>query len=210
MNNAEFDDLADLEFDQLLDRAKTGCDDARSALIDRVQSYVSFAVDGRKIEQLKHKCGVSDIVQLSMLEIFKSFDSFRGNTEGEFKAWVRSIVDHQVKQTQRDYARQKRDVFREVSGNDSRNLAAGLVDHQLTPQTDAIHQENQKRMVDAIDSLPEDYKQVIQLRSLDRKPFKEVADVMQRSEDAATKLWFRAVTKLQSMLKRDDESTAGK
>lgn len=177
-------------------------------MIDRMHGYVTDAANRQKLEQLKHKFGASDIVQLTMLEVYRNFDSFKGSTEGEWTAWVRAIAANQVKQTQRDLGRQKRNAFKEVSGNDTRNLAAGLIDHQLTPQSDAIAKENQKRMAAAIEQLPDDHRQVIQLRSLQRKPFKEVAQVMKRSEDAVTKLWSRAITKLQEQLKHDDESTA--
>ena len=139
---------------------------------------------------------------------FQSLDRFKGSTEGEFKAWVRAIVEHQVKQTQRGLTRQKRDVFREVRSENVDPKATGFIDHQLTPQSDAIQRENLDRVAVAISRLSNDYRKVVQLRSLERKPFREIALEMQRSEDAVTKLWFRALTKLQEMLNHDDGSVA--
>ncbi len=45
----------------------------------------------------------------------------------------------------------------------------------------------------ARDSLPDDYREVIELRSIQQLPFDEVAERMNRSIGATRKLWCRAV-----------------
>jgi DNA-directed RNA polymerase specialized sigma24 family protein len=44
------------------------------------------------------------------------------------------------------------------------------------------------------------------LRSLERLSFKEVAAAMDRSHDSVTKLWYRAIMKLQQELEGYDDS----
>ncbi len=48
--------------------------------------------------------------------------------------------------------------------------------------------------------LPEDYQEVIVLRNLQRLPFNEVAERMNRSRPAVQMLWMRAIKKLQEVL----------
>jgi RNA polymerase sigma-70 factor (ECF subfamily) len=52
----------------------------------------------------------------------------------------------------------------------------------------------------ALDRLPEDYRRVIQLRYREERSFEEIAQLMQRSPNAARKLWARAIERLQQEL----------
>ena len=48
--------------------------------------------------------------------------------------------------------------------------------------------------------LPADYQEVIVLRNLQRLPFNEVAERMERSRPAVQMLWMRAIKKLQEAM----------
>ena len=196
-----FDNLNDLVRD-----TKSGDTHARDQLINQVQSYVNLIASRFEDANVKQKFGHSDIVQSSMVEIVKGLPGFRGTTGGEFKVWVRTILENQIKRCHRDLQRDKRNVNRERSQYDSQDNAIVLKDIQPTPQTDAIRRERRNRLYNAILQLPTDYARVIQLRSLERMPFKEVATTMDRTEDSVTKLWYRAVSKLSLMLKEGHES----
>jgi RNA polymerase sigma-70 factor (ECF subfamily) len=52
--------------------------------------------------------------------------------------------------------------------------------------------------------LPDDYRRVIELRYLEEQSFEEIGARMQRSADAARKLWARAVERLQQELESPD------
>ena len=49
--------------------------------------------------------------------------------------------------------------------------------------------------------LSPEHAEVIQLRSIDELSFKEIGERMDRSEDAVSKLWYRAMLKLEEKLK---------
>ena len=51
-------------------------------------------------------------------------------------------------------------------------------------------------LADALDRLPEDYREVIVLRHLEGLTFPVVADRMGRTVDSVEKLWLRAVARL--------------
>ena len=55
-------------------------------------------------------------------------------------------------------------------------------------------------MANALQQLPQDYREVIVLRQLEELPFAEVARHMQRSAEAARKLWIRALAALRRAL----------
>ena len=56
------------------------------------------------------------------------------------------------------------------------------------------------RMTAALAELPPDYQEVIVLRNLERLPFNEVAERMERSRPAVQMLWMRAIRKLQEVM----------
>ena len=56
----------------------------------------------------------------------------------------------------------------------------------------------------ALEQLPPDYQEVVVLRNLQRLPFNEVAERMQRSRPATQMLWMRAIRKLQEALEEEE------
>ena len=57
-----------------------------------------------------------------------------------------------------------------------------------------------RELVRALERLPEDYRRVIILRYQEQLPFEEIGRLLQRSPDAARKLWARAVERLHEEL----------
>jgi DNA-directed RNA polymerase specialized sigma24 family protein len=57
--------------------------------------------------------------------------------------------------------------------------------------------EQAEALEQALAGLPKDYRQVILLRYQEEHTFEEIGRLMNRSADAARKLWLRAVERLQ-------------
>jgi RNA polymerase sigma factor (sigma-70 family) len=58
------------------------------------------------------------------------------------------------------------------------------------------------RVREALEGLSEPHRRVIQLRRFEERPFHEIAPAMERSENAARILYFRALRALKEELKR--------
>lgn len=58
-------------------------------------------------------------------------------------------------------------------------------------------------------SLPQNYQEVIELRSIQRLSFEEVASRLSKSPDAARKLWCRAMASLQSKFNASKHDLSG-
>ena len=82
----------------------------------------------------------------------------------------------------------------------SRMLDAGLAAAQSTPSQQADRREQAVRLADALDRLPEAYRDVLILRYLEGLKFPEVARRMGRSLDSVEKLWVRALARLRRTL----------
>ena len=139
-----------------------------------------------------------------MLEAFRDFDHFQGQSEKEWAAWLRKILSHNVADFLRRYCgAAKRRLGREVplAAPDQSSLAGAAEPAAPgdTPSQEFFHMDDELRLAAALEQLPADYHEVILLRNLQRLSFNEVAERMGRSRPAVQMLWMRAIRRLQEL-----------
>lgn len=193
-------DVADL-----LRRARQGDAASRDALFGLCRSYLGFIARAEVETWMRRKVDASDLVQQALMEAHRGFDQFRGNTEKEWLAWLRTIVRHNAADFVRRYrGTLKRRAQREVPIRDPADpLAAGAPEpaaQQPTPSQELARVEEELRVSLALARLSPDHQEVIVLRNLERLPFAEVAERMSRSRPAVQMLWMRAVNNLREAL----------
>jgi RNA polymerase sigma-70 factor, ECF subfamily len=196
-------------FAELMAAARSGDDAALSALVGECRDYLLLIANKGLDQGLQAKLGASDHVQETLLAAHQNLGQFRGQTPEEFRGWLRQILLNDMHQARRRYfGTGQRDVQREQSINDSVARPGPLVDAQLTPGSDAVVREEARLLEEALAQLPENYRQVIRLRDWDELTFPQVGERMGISEEAARKLWRRAILKLESLLgpPEDDSS----
>ncbi len=71
---------------------------------------------------------------------------------------------------------------------------------ELTPQTHAVRREEEKLLDLALQQISEEHNAVIRMRNLEHLSFTEIGERLNRSDDAAQKLWTRAIEKLKERL----------
>jgi len=195
---------------QLISAAQSGDEQAQNALMQRCRSYLHLIARTQLQSWLQRKVDASDLVQETMLDAHQGFAKFRGKTEGEWLAWLKQILTHNMADFVRQYrAGTKRDINKErpiLSPVRSTQFPLQISQDDPSPSENIIAIEQQIRIAEAIAQLPEDYQQVIQLRNLDALPFAEIAVLMQRTRPAVQMLWLRALRKLKDQL---DLDTAG-
>ena len=177
---------------------------AREALLSDCRDYLSMLADKSFDPRLRGKCAPSDIVQNTMVNATTGFGQFRGDNTAALRAWLREILRNEMAMTHRRYLQtSKRDVRRElVSPTDSQYFRqnAGIKDRMPTPSTEAVLQEDAAELRAALLRLSEDHRSVLIMRNWERMTFAQIGQRMQRSENAAKKLWARALTQLESEL----------
>ncbi|MGH7201935.1 MAG: sigma-70 family RNA polymerase sigma factor [Planctomycetaceae bacterium] len=192
---------------ELLNRARDGDDAARERLFVRCRTYVDVIARAHVESWLRAKVDASDIVQQTMLEVHRGLDDFRGGTENEWLCWLRRILAHNAADFVRRYrGTAKRQARREVplvmrSPNDSREFRRDPSDAGETPSQLVMRREREIEVAEAVAQLPPDYQEIIMLRNLERLPFGEIAQRMNRSRPATQMLWMRALRKLETILK---------
>ncbi len=189
----------------LLNRAREGDNAAREELFDKCRNYLGIVARVQVESWLRVKVDASDLVQQTMLDAYRGFGDFRGNSEGEWLAWLKQILKHNATDFVRHYrGTEKRQQRREVSMHAAApNLSEGFTREPSSggesPSELVMQREREIQLADSITKLDPDHQEVIILRSLQRLPFDEVAERMGRSRPAVQMLWARAVSKLKDI-----------
>ncbi len=197
----------DGELDEVLRAALAGDESSRERIIESCRAYLLAIAQGNLDQPLRAKIGSSDIVQETCIKAHAAFSQFRGQTYGELLAWMRqSLLNGLVDVRRRYRGTEFRNVAREVSPGDQNaaSPAGVLPDPQLTPSTSADLDEQVTNLRAALLQLPEEYRHVIMWRNWDQLSFAEIGVRLNRSEEAARKLWTRAVAKLAEFLPSED------
>ena len=187
-----------------LPAARAGSREALGEVLEACRGYLLLLAQEELDPALRAKGGASDLVQQTFLEAQQDFARFQGDSEGELLAWLRQLLIHNLANFRRSYRQtNKRRIDREVGlphGSSSFAPGQGLPSATPTPSVDAIQREQSEALQRALARLPEEYRQVILLRYQEENSFEEIGRQLQRSPNAARKLWLRAVERLQREL----------
>ena len=144
----------------------------------------------------KAKVAPSDIVQQTLWDAHQKREQFRGDSREDLRAWLRAILINKVRNTYRDLRAARRDVRRELMLGSGFQLTA----QSKSPSSHAAFDEEFSLMEAALAQLPKEHQLVIELRSFRRLPFAEVGQQINKSSEAARKIWFRSIKSLQAKM----------
>ncbi|MBI2806018.1 MAG: sigma-70 family RNA polymerase sigma factor [Planctomycetes bacterium] len=195
-------------FDDKLDNARVesrqGNTTLLGQLLDAYRPYLLRIANEEIDSHLRGKAGGSDLVQQTFLEANRDIASFHGKSEDELMGWLRQVLLHNVANLRRQFRdTARRNVSREFScdGPASSVLRVGeLVSNDASPSQQAVACEEAEAMEAAIQRLPDDYRKAILMRHRQQRSFAEIGAALERSEEAARKLWARAIESLQAEL----------
>ncbi|MEM8681590.1 MAG: sigma-70 family RNA polymerase sigma factor [Planctomycetota bacterium] len=189
----------DQTFSSLSGSAFAGDRGARLELLDCCRDYLLFVANQELDARLQVKCAPSDLVQNTLAKAVERFDGFEGN-EKALLAWLRRILSNEIIDLRRALHTDKRDIRRESVDPNRPASRLGVVDPDQTPGSQAALMEDIGRLKSALRQLSHDHEEVIRMRNWERLSFAEIGQRMGRSEDAAKKLWGRALAKLRDVL----------
>jgi RNA polymerase sigma-70 factor (ECF subfamily) len=181
--------------------ARAGSRDALGQVLENYRAYLLLIANRELDPEIRAKGGASDLVQETFLEAQRDFGRFQGTTGGQLQAWLQEILQHNVANFVRHYRyTAKRAVGREVrldAETPSGQQAAEPAMETPSPSGHAVAREQAEQIEEAVARLPEDYRRVVQLRYQEGRSFQEIAQALDRSENAVRKLWLRAIERLQ-------------
>ena len=182
--------------EQLVDRARKGDARAFEALCTRYEDQLRARAHQWIVGAVQRKVSILDVLQEAYAVAHERLGDFEDRGQGAFGAWLAQIAEYKAREAVRHYrGAAKRDAGREVSrgGRPDTAQAQGT---GRTPSQVLSAREELEQVRRAMDGLPEDYRQVLQLVQLDHLVLKEAAVLMGRSYEATKKLYGRAVAAL--------------
>lgn len=167
------------ELSEFVKRAKTGDQDAISALYEKTYTQVFYTVKS----MIKDEDAVFDILQDAYMKAFAHLDSFEG--DDKFLPWVKQIAAN----TARDWLKKKKPMlFSELNTDEDQDIT---FEEQIEddkdeniPEKFIDQQETVKLMQEIIESLPEDQRAAIGMFYYQDMSVKQIAETMGASESA--------------------------
>lgn len=200
------DDQSSNRMAVLIAAAQSGDNDALGELLDGYRKYIVFLARTGLHHHLRGKADPSDLAQEVCLAAHGNIVDFRGDTAEEFAGWLRGILSNVLAMHVRRFlGTQKRDLRLEQNLNASLASASNFLQSRIagdvtSPSQQFARNEAFLQLAKALESLPDDYRQVIVLRHVDGMPFADVAKAMGRSVDSVEKLWIRGLAKLRTTM----------
>ena len=193
--------------DELLNQARAGSTDHLGQLLELYRHYLGLLARIEIGRNLQAKLDASDLVQDTLLGGPSQFSQVPGIERNAVRLLAAADHGGQPGEPAAPLPRHPRPRTSAWNGNwpsgldqSSRLLDRGLVDRGSSPSQQASRREQAVLLADALERLPEDYREVIVLRHLEGLPFPEVSRRMGRSLDSVEKLWVRGLARLRQVM----------
>jgi RNA polymerase sigma factor (sigma-70 family) len=192
------------EFREFLDRAKSGDRSAWEAIFEKLgdeteeEGAAVLALARRALPRdhwARDLVESRDVLQSALRVGWLHAEEFRGSTEGEFFAWLRTILRNKVERA----GRRQEHRLRKLAGS-LEDMTGGAEGAEAeSPIESALEEEIRGRVREAIRELPEDQRQVMDLYLAGLKS-PEIAQLLGISPAAVRKRESRAVAHLREIL----------
>jgi RNA polymerase sigma-70 factor (ECF subfamily) len=175
------------------------------ATLARFREYLALLARLQLPPRLRSKLDSSDIVQQTLLKATQNLGQFRGQSDGEWAAWLRRILTNTLVDAVRQFKGPKHDVRLERSleasiADSSARLNALLAGSATSPSQQLLKEERLVRLAAALAELPEDQRAALEMHYLQGCPVAEVATHMTRSERSVAGLVRRGLQRLRELL----------
>ncbi|MCE9534139.1 MAG: sigma-70 family RNA polymerase sigma factor [Planctomycetes bacterium] len=169
----------------LIVKAQTGDREAFATLVDRYWERLyrwlcHLTRDGHCAE---------DLAQETFMKAFAALQSFRAGSN--FRAWLFRIAHN-------NYVNQRRSQRHNVSP-----LTLDFPEDDAGPEEEALSRETLRTLAEAIAKLPIDFRTALMMRAEADLSFKEIADIVNITDETARWRVFKARQKLMSILEPD-------
>ena len=193
---------------ELIRTAQKGDESAFAVLLNRLRPALKFIAELEVGEKLQRREDPADIVQRTEIEAFQAIEKFRGSTEAEFTAWIKTILRRKIANAIRDNRADKRDVRLEKyfdAEEGSINIpwmTPGRRRHATASKL-AIKAEAALKLLAALEELPEDQRTAVRLRHLQGLSVEDICSKMDKTPASVAGLLRRGLQALRDQMEGD-------
>jgi RNA polymerase sigma-70 factor (ECF subfamily) len=186
----------------LLLQARQGFGDAPSLLFERYRRRLAVLVRFKLGEEWRGKLDIDDLVQDTMMRAYRDLDSFTYRSPGSFLHWLSAIADHVIADAVRYQGRARRHATEVVRFRSESNPLGPEPIDSLTPSRVFAQGERLQALLQKMDELPEQYREVLLLSKIEGLTTQEMAERLKKPHEAVSLLIFRAVRRLRELMER--------
>ncbi len=193
----------------LIETARSGDDQAARRLLVLYHARLRARLLRQMDPVMRSKLEPEDILQQVYLEAFRALGQFTYQGKDSFLRWLYAILDRKLIDEHRAMRAERRDVRREAkpapaSANQTTyvDLMARVMADVGTPSR-VVRKDEALGVISAcVATLPEHYRDVIQMRFLEGRPVAEVAERLNRSIGSIHMICHRALRQLREDVER--------
>lgn len=156
-----------------------------SCYVERIYRYVYFRVGGVS--------DAEDITSRVFMRAYQNLQRYR-HLGLPFSAWLYRIAHNQVANYHRDQSR-----YREIAIDDMDLPGVGSL--QNLPETAAVSNQEVDLLMQMVNDLPEQKRELIMLKFIHKLSNEEIAKVLDKTEGAIKSLYHRTLLELRDRMK---------
>jgi RNA polymerase sigma factor (sigma-70 family) len=137
-----------------------------------------------------------------LLKAFKARGQFRGQSESQLWAWLRSILISTVANAVRSLKRSN------LTPHSPEEIANHPASDEACPKRNAMRNEERQRLFRALEQLSSDERTVIELRYLCGYSLRDISDRTGRTKASIVGLLYRGIKRLRTKLDDDSKRTS--
>jgi RNA polymerase sigma-70 factor (ECF subfamily) len=175
-------------------------------VLEKFRAYLSFQI--RKIidPRLKNRLDLSGIVNQSLIEAWQTMERIQDWNDQQKRGWLNTILNRNLRDELDKLHAACRDIRRQRSldeavANSSARLVHVLVADQSSPSQHLAHHEQELRLAEAMERLPEDQREALILQRWHQWSLAQIAEYLGRSQPAVAGLLHRALKQLKEELR---------
>jgi RNA polymerase sigma-70 factor, ECF subfamily len=183
----------------LLDRIRQGDREAFTPLFQKYRPRLAVFVHYRLSPQLRTQIEIDDVLQETLLKAYKELGNFSYHGPGSFFRWISRIAEHVIVDEARYRGREKRRAAEVVPFRSESNPAGPEPADSKSPSRMFAQSEQVRGLMQMLDALPTNYREVILLSKVEGLSTAEVAEKLGKTRDATALLLHRALRHLRQM-----------
>ncbi len=185
--------------EELLERYRLGESRAFEQLIRRHQTGLFNFI----LRSVKIPATAQELLQDTWIRVVSGLKDFQRSSK--FSTWLYTVarnlcIDQARKAVLRRHPSLEQNSRNSSSSDEGPTLGETIADQGLLADRGAINQQLQLRLIEAIESLPDDQREVFLLREQSGLAFKEIAEIVAAPENTVKSRMRYALERLQAAL----------